>query len=85
MIVLEELWKLLFEGLYFRTVTHQNVRIVGVIQGIVLVVSLGIIKPLQRHNLGHDRLAKDFGCIQLRDVGVADFLLLVVGIEDDER
>ena len=39
-------------------------------------------EPLQRADLGHDRLLVDFGGVELGDIGLRDLLLLVVGGED---
>ena len=49
---------------------------------IVLVIILRRIERLQRHHLGHDRLGKHFGFVELRDVRFRDLLLLVVAVEN---
>src|SRR5271170_5067561 len=60
-VVLEEFGEFLFERFNFRTITDQNVGIVRVVQGVVLMIGLRIVEALERHNLGHDGLGKDLG------------------------
>jgi len=53
-----------------------------VVLEVVLVVALGGIEALERDDFGDDGLRIDFGRVELRDVGLSDLLLLIVGIED---
>ena len=52
-------------------------------QRVVLMICLCIIKAFQGHNLSHNWFPKDFGRVQLRDVLLADLLLLFAGVEDN--
>ena len=52
---------------------------------VVLMVVLGVVEALQRHNLGHDPAGKHMGRVQLRDIGLADLALVIVAQEIDDR
>ena len=82
MVVDEEVGELLLEGVDFGAVADQDVGVVGVVQGIVLVVGLGVVEAFEGSDLGDDGLVEDVGGIELGDVGGADFALLVVDVED---
>src|ERR1700730_1857617 len=45
---------------YLGSIVEQDVRLVGMQRGVVLVIGLRRIKPLERHNLSDDRTRKDF-------------------------
>src|ERR1035441_3100525 len=82
LVILEKLGELLFEGLDFGAVADQDVGVVGVVEGVVLMVGLGVVKALQWDNLGNDGLGEDVCGIKLSDVRLADFVLLVIRIKD---
>src|SRR5208282_3403714 len=77
-----EIRELLLQVSDFWRVIVDDVGIVGMMGGVVLVVGLGGIKGLQWDYLGHDGTRKNFGFFELRDVGLGDSLLLIVGIEN---
>ena len=59
-----------------------DVRLIGILTGIVLVVVLGRIKRRERFERGHDRPGKSLGGIELVDLGLGGFFLSLVGEED---
>src|SRR5262249_59268051 len=63
-------------------IVDGNVRLVGMMLPVVLVMSLGRIKRAQRHHLRHDRLSEDFGAVELVDIGLGDAALVVVGVKN---
>src|SRR2546421_4671484 len=72
----------LLQVLDLRQVIIGNIGLARVQRQVILVIGLGRIKPLQRTDLGHDRLLVDLGGIELRDIGLRDLLLFVGGGED---
>ncbi len=82
-VVDEEFRELLLERFYLRAVADQDVWIVGIMERVVLMVVLCAIETLERRNLGDDGFGKDFGGIELGDVGPGDALLIIVHIKDD--
>ena len=58
LVFLEQLRKLLLQRGDLRSVAHVDIRIVGILQRVILVVVLRLVKPLQRNHLGHNRLGK---------------------------
>src|ERR1700682_5300460 len=72
----------LLQVLDLGNVVIGNIGLVGVQRQIVLVIGLRRIKSFQRTHLGHDRLLVDLGGVELRDIGLRDLLLLIVGRED---
>jgi len=50
---------LLFQRGNFRTVANLDIRIVGIVVSVVLMVILGAIEGLERRNLGHNRLREN--------------------------
>src|SRR5215471_4798328 len=74
--------ELLLEGFNLGAVANQDVGMVGILEGEVLVIVLRPIKTLQRDNLRDDLCREDFGGVQLRYVGLCDSLLFRVGIEN---
>ena len=77
-VFLEEVRKLLAESLDFGSVAYQDVRIVGMMQSVVLVVILSVVETFQGHDLGDDRMMKHPGCVELRDVLRGDLPLGLV-------
>ena len=71
-VLFEQLRELLLQGRDLRPVAHHDVGVIWVVQRIILMIGLSIIKPLQRNQLGDNRLRKNLGSIQLRDVVLAD-------------
>ena len=67
---------------YFWGIVENDVGIVGMKAGVILVIGFGGIEGLERDNLGDDSAGEDFGLIELGDVGLGDSFLLVVGVED---
>src|SRR5580704_9112902 len=63
-------------------VVIKNVKVVGMIGGVVLMVTLGLVESLQRHHLSHNGARKDFGLVQLGNVGLGNVFLFVTAIED---
>src|ERR1700687_5898682 len=77
-----EIRKLLPKVSNFWRIVIDDVRIVGMTDGVVLVVSLGGIKGFQRDHLSHNGTREDFGLVQLRDVRLGNSLLLIAVIEN---
>src|SRR6202022_3771556 len=72
----------LLQVLDLRKIIIGNIGLVRVQRQVVLVIGLGRIESFQRPDLGHDRLLVDLCGVELRDIGLGDFLLLVAGGED---
>src|SRR5271155_347560 len=77
-----EIRELLPKVSYFWRVIVNDVGIVGMMCGVVLVIGLGGIKSFQCDHLSHDRRRVNFGLVELRDVRFGDPLLFVVGVEN---
>ncbi len=67
-----EIRKLLPKVSNFRRVIEDDVGIVGMMGGVVLVVGLGGIKGLQWDYPSDDRTRENFGFLKLRDVSLGD-------------
>ena len=67
----------------FRSIVVDDVRIVGMIRRIVLMVGLGRIKSLQRNYLSHDWTREHTRFIELRDISVRNPFLIVVAVENN--
>src|ERR1700733_4539251 len=65
-----------------RNIVIGNIGLVRVQRQVVLMIGLRRKKPLQRSNLGNDRLPVHLGGVELRDIGLRHLLLLVIGGED---
>ena len=81
-LLLHHLGQLRLQRLQLRQVVVDDVRIGRVQLEEVLVVGLGRIERLQRHDRRHDRPREDLRVSQLLDVRRRDLLLLVVDVED---
>src|SRR5690348_14792066 len=81
-VLLKEFRKLLPQRFDFRAVANLNVRIVGIVIRVVLVISFRAIEPLQRCYLGHNRLRKHLRMVELGDVCLREALLILIRIED---
>src|SRR5437867_6253965 len=82
LLSLEQVWKLLSEVVDLRQIVVHDVRLIGMLGEIILMVVLGFVESFQRNHLCHNRTSEDFRSIELIDVGIGDTLLLVVRIED---
>ena len=82
LVVLKELGELLLEGFDLGAVADLDIGVVGVVEGVVLVVAFGVVEAQERGELSDDRLGKDMGRVKLRDVGHADLALVFAGIKD---
>ncbi len=71
-----------FEGFDFGAVADEDVGVVGIFEGVVLVVVFAGVEGFERGALGDDGAGEDFGGGELRDVGFGD-ALLVGGVEED--
>src|SRR5579884_521445 len=77
-----ELGKLLLPLRQLGQVVHLYVWIGRVALDEMLMVRLGGVEALERHNLSDDRMPEDMRAVELGDVGFGDALLVVVCIED---
>lgn len=77
-----EVRKLLPKMSNLRRIVEDDVGIVRMASGIVLVVRLSGIEGFQWDHLGHDRTREDFCLIQLGDIRFGDSLLLIAAIEN---
>jgi len=74
--------KLPAQVLNLGRVVVEDVRLIRMQCGVVLVIGLSRIERLQRHDLGHDGAREHFRCVELRDVSLCNPLLLVVAVEN---
>src|SRR6266852_1182370 len=74
--------KILFQIFQFGKVVVDDVRIVGIILEVILMVVLGGIESLEGLDLRDDRPGVDLCSVELRDVGLRDALLLRAAVED---
>jgi hypothetical protein len=65
------------------SIVEEDVGLHGMQFGVILMISLRRIKPLQRHDLSHDLRGKDASGIELSNVGLGDVFLFIVRVEDD--
>src|SRR6516165_9542489 len=65
-----------------RRIVVYDVRVVGMMSSIVLMVSLGRIEGLQWNDLGYDRAREDLGFCQLRNIGLGNSFLFVLCVEE---
>src|SRR3954454_16103994 len=72
----------LLQVLDLRDVVEGNIGLVRVQRQVVLMIVFRRIEPLQRADLGHDRLLVDLGGVELGDIGLRHLLLLIIGSED---
>src|SRR5579863_3537130 len=77
-----ELRKFLAQMLDLGRIVKHDVGLMGMQGGVVLMIGLGRIERLQRHNPGHDRAGEYTRFVELRDVGLGDALLLIVALEN---
>jgi hypothetical protein len=71
-----------FEGFDFGAVADEDVGVVGIFQGVILVVVFAGVEGLQGRDLGDDGVGEGVVGGELRDVGFGD-ALLVGGVEED--
>lgn len=77
-----EFRELLAEVLYLGSIIHHDVRIVGMLRGVILVIVFGGVEGGIGIQLRYDRGAEDFGLIELIDVGLGDLLLIFRGVKN---
>ena len=70
-----------FEGGDLGAVADFDVGVVGILEGVVLVVVLGAVEVFEGDDLRNDRLGPGVRGVELRDVGFGDAFLFVVGVE----
>ena len=70
------------EGGDLGAVADLDVAVVGIFEGVVLVVVLGAVEAFEGDDLGDDGLRPGVRGVELRDVGGGDALLLGRGEED---
>ena len=59
----------------FRSIIENNVRLIGVQRGIILVIAFRRIETLQRDNLRHDLAWENFPRLELLNVRLRNVLL----------
>src|SRR5438270_4756388 len=72
----------LLQVLKLGQIVDGDVRLVGMMLRVILVISFRGIKRLQCDNLSDNRLRENLGAIELIDVSLRDAALLVIGIEN---
>ena len=77
-----ELRKLLLQIGNLRKIVDHDVRLARIACSVILMVSLGFIKRLQRHDFGDDGLPEKLGTVELRYVRLRHFFLLFIAIEN---
>src|SRR4026208_1331178 len=77
-----KLRQLLFQVFYFRHVVDDDLGFVRIVREIILMISLRVVEGLQWRYLSDNRSIKNFRPIKLFDVGLGNFLLLLIGVED---
>ena len=65
-----------------RQVIDNDVRVIRMMDGVVLMVSLGLVKGFEGDDLGDNGPLKDFRLIELSDVSARDALLIFVSEKD---
>jgi len=85
LVILEQLGELLLERGDLGPVADQDVGVVGVVVCVVLVIALGVVKRLERRDLGDDRRGEDVRRVKLRNVRLGDVLLLVAPVKMTDR
>src|SRR6476646_2389482 len=78
----EEFRELLPQRTDLGLVVDDDVRLERMVEEVALVISLGVVEPLQLRDLGDDLAAKHFRGVELLDVRPGDTPLRVVGVED---
>src|ERR1700693_4528210 len=81
-VFLEQLRKLRLKRFYLGLVADQNIAILRMIKRVVLMIGLGIVKALERSNLGHDARRKHLRRIELRNIGGCNPVLLLTAVKD---
>ena len=79
---LDPVGEVLVQLLHLRCRVDGDIGLRGVPRGVVLVGGLGLEEGLQWLDPGSDQRVKDTGLVELGDIGLADPLLLRVGVED---
>jgi hypothetical protein len=71
-----------FEGFDFGAVADHDVGVVGVLEGVVLVVVFAGVEGFEGRDFGDDGVGEGVVGGELRDVGFGDALLVGVAEED---
>src|SRR5260370_15927627 len=74
--------KILFQIFQLGQIVVNDVRILGIVFQIILVVALGGVKYLEWLDLCDDLSGVNFRGIELCDIGLSDALLIFIGVED---
>ena len=67
---------------HFWSIIENDVRLIGVQRGVILVISFRGIESLQRHNLSRSCGAKIFSRLELLNVRLRNALLFVAVVEN---
>ncbi len=68
--------------LHFRVGNIDDVWILSILDGVILMIVFGRVKFVERRELGNDGLREDMGIVQLLDISLGHLLLFVVGLEN---
>src|SRR5712692_4346227 len=71
-----------FQVFQFGQIVVDDVRIIGIVFEVVLMVALSAVESLEGLNSCDDGPRIHSGRIELRDVGLSDTLLLLAGVKD---
>ena len=77
-----KLRELALQGIELGHIHGSNVRVVGMIVEVVLMVAFGVVEGRSGDEFGDDRLLVELCFVELGDIGGCDFLLIVVCVED---
>ena len=77
-----QLGELPAKACHLGEVINHDVRVVRMMDGVVLMIVLGLIIRVKLGDLRDNRALKDFSLIQLLDVGFGYPLLLIAGVKD---
>jgi len=64
------------------TIADLDVEILRVVDCIVLVVVLGTVETLQRHDFSDDPRWNDLRSVELRDIGIRNSLLIIIDVKN---
>ncbi len=65
-----------------RSVVINNVRVIGMVRGVILMIGFRRVESFQGNDLGDNRPRESFGFFELRHVGLGNSFLLIVAIEN---
>src|SRR5581483_5444403 len=81
-VLYKQIGKLLLERGDFRAIADFDVRVIGILERVILVVIFGLIEGLQRRYIGNNFVGENLGGVKLRDVCLGDALLGIAGVKD---